>query len=308
MPLQINLHLLGNMSLELKIGAIVLNYRQAAQTGECLRSLASQNIHLALVVDNSHDEQSASELKAVLEELQEQGLDFKTYIITPMRNLGFSGGVNLACNSYHAENCDAFLLVNNDAIAGKNMVHRLAEALNDEPLVVPLVLDFSHIPQPAFWYQRFFGLMTHRQTPGAFKFPSGCCLLFQKELLSQGLLLDEHFFMYGEDVLLGWQLSEKGFKNGPKLVMDAVVYHQGKSFPDNPTLFYEYHSARAHILLSLKTWHFRLEVPLLLIAKAIGIGSRAVYRALRYKSFTPLLGFLLAWLPLDIQPHGKRQH
>lgn len=284
----------------MKICAIVLNYRDAARTEACLRSLTGEGLDAVLVVDNSSDEHAAGEFAAVLGR-QAGHVDCTLRLLNPGSNLGFARGVNLALNDAAALHCDAFLLINNDAVALPGMLARLAAALADTgaAMVAPTVVDAAGKPQPMLWYQRFFGLLTAHPLPGSFPYLSGCCLLVRREMLEEGRLFDEDFFMYGEDTLLGWRLACAGKK--PLRLDDAFVRHDGAGSSRRGQLFYEYHMARAHVLLAMKTWRHPFEMPLLLAGKSIGLGLRALWRSLRFGNTIPLKAFFMAWLALDIR-------
>lgn len=284
----------------MKICAIVLNYRNVARTETCLRSLVGQGLDTVLVEDNSADQRFSDQLAVMLE--QQTGLvDYRLSLFNPGSNLGFARGVNRAINDATALHCDAFLLINNDAIAQPGMLIRLIAALADTGalMVAPTVVDAAGVPQSMLWYQRFFGLLTVRPLPGSFPYLSGCCLLVRREMLEGGKLFDEDFFMYGEDTLLGWRLARAG--EVLRRVNDAVVCHTSGGSSRQGQLFYEYHTARAHVLLSLKTWHSPLEIPLLLVSKSIGLAFRALRRSARCGNGVPLLAFILAWFPMKIR-------
>lgn len=285
----------------MRICAIVLNYRNAASTAACLQSLLGEALDVALVVDNSADPHSATELVKAIQRLQEGGNNIPLSLFSPDTNLGFSRGINMALNDAVALRCDAFLLINNDAVAHPGMVARLAAALADTgtTMVAPTVVDAEGKPQPILWYQRFLGLMTARQLPGSFPYLSGCCLLISREMLEEGRLFDEDFFMYGEDTLLGWRLASAGKK--PLRLGDAFVRHDGAGSSRRGQLFYEYHMARAHVLLAMKTWRTPLEIPLLLASKCLGLCLRALWRSLRFGNVIPLKAFFLAWSERDIR-------
>lgn len=284
----------------MKICAIVLNYRDAARTEECLCSLVGQGLDTMLVVDNSADDRATAELAAMMERKNER-IDYTLRLLNPGTNLGFPRGVNLALTDVAALRCDVFLLINNDAVALPGMVARLAAALADAdtPMVAPTVVDAVGVPQPMLWYQRFFGLLTRRQLPGSFPYLSGCCLLVRREMLEEGRLFDEDFFMYGEDTLLGWRLARAG--KSPLQLGDAIARHGGTGSSRRGRQFYEYHMARAHVLLAMKTWRHPLEIPLLLISKSSGLFVRALWRSLRYRNIAPLKAFFLAWRAWDIR-------
>lgn len=285
----------------MNICAIVLDYRNAKRTEACLRSLLGQGLYRVLVVDNSANQQASEKLKAVIQRLKGNASDYALDLLQPNANLGFARGVNYALQQKLAADCDILLLMNNDALAAPDMVPLLAAAIINKSadLVTPTVLNNADIPQPAFWYQRFFGLLTIHRLPFSFTYPSGCCFLFHRSLIESGKLFDEDFFMYGEDTLLGWQMTRKRKKMA--CVEKAIVYHTGQASSHKCTLFYEYHMTRAHILLAIKTWNNPLEIPFLVTTKAIGLAIRAVLRCLRYRRMTPLIASLLAWIPLDIR-------
>lgn len=280
--------------------AIVLNYRDAARTEACLCSLNGQGLDTVLVVDNSDDVHAAIEL-AVIVERQTERMDYSLRLIRPECNLGFARGVNLALNDEATLHCDAFLLINNDAVAIQGMVERLSSRLTDvdHMMVAPTVVDAAGKPQPMLWYQRFFGLLTTRPLPGSFPYLSGCCLLVRREMLEEGKLFDEDFFMYGEDTLLGWRLARAGKK--PLRVGDAFVCHDSAGSSRRGQWFYEYHMARAHVLLAMKTLHHPIEAPLLLASKGVGLCLRALWRSLHFGNLVPLKAFFMAWRALNVR-------
>lgn len=126
----------------MKICAIVLNYRNAARTEACLCSLNGEGLDTVLVVDNSADDRAANELAAMIKR-QTERINYTLRLLNPGSNLGFARGVNLAISEAAALQCDAFLLINNDAVALPSMVARLAAALTngDTVMVAPTVID-----------------------------------------------------------------------------------------------------------------------------------------------------------------------
>jgi N-acetylglucosaminyl-diphospho-decaprenol L-rhamnosyltransferase len=285
----------------MRICAVILDYRGAIRTEACLRSLLGEGLDTVLVVDNSADECSSAELAAVVNRLRAGEIDYALHVLNPDSNLGFARGVNFALRDAVASRCEAFLLLNNDATAVPGMVSRLVATLEHEhaDLVAPHIVDRTGKSQPILWYQRHLGLLTSRPLPFSFPYMSGCCVLFRRELLVASKLFDEDFFMYGEDTFLGWQLIHAG--KAAVQSKEAIVYHFGQGSSEQCKMFYEYHTARAHVLLALRTWRSPLEIPLLIIAKGLGLMLRALRRSIRYRSGIPLMAFFLSWLPLQIR-------
>lgn len=285
----------------MKICAIVLDYRGAARTELCMRSLIDQGIRSALIVDNSSNIDASRELALAVHKLQRSSLDYEIKIIRPNENLGFGRGVNFALNDEMARSSDAFLLINNDAIASQQMVSKLCKTLfqTNADLVAPTILDPEGNEQPIMWYQRHFGLITRHSLPFSFPYLSGCCLMFRRSFLQSNKLFDEDFFMYGEDTLLGWQIA-----SSKKVMMrsqSATVLHANRGSSKQYGFFYEYHMARANALLAYKAHVTPLEVPLLLLTKFCGLIIRGLVRSLRARSMLPLLASVIAWFPLKIR-------
>jgi N-acetylglucosaminyl-diphospho-decaprenol L-rhamnosyltransferase len=288
---------------EERVCAIILDYNGAEKVEKCIASLANQNIETIYVLDNFATEASSSNLLQALNRLRLNGVDRKIKILSAGRNLGFGRGVNfvLAHDRHSEAPHDYYLLLNNDAVGGPDLVSGLLSALENEPqaaLAAPRVVSSQHGREYGIWYHRYLGLLLSR--PGQFRFHyfTGCCLLIPRHLVGEARLFDEAFFMYGEDTELGWRLT----RAGKKMVCAKNVYVEHEYGPsvDRSSFFYEYHMARGHLLLSWKTWMHPVEIPFLLIFKLIGLGSRATARCCRYRTLTPILSLFVAWLPLRV--------
>jgi GT2 family glycosyltransferase len=127
--------------------------------------------------------------------------------------------------------------------------------------------------------------------------------MFSKQLVSDRSLFDEAFFMYGEDVELAWRLTRQG--KAMICAKGAYVEHEYGPSVDRASFFYEYHMARGHLLLSLRTRIHPAEIPLLVITKSLSLGCRALIRSFRHRSLIPLAAYFLAWLPLSPSASGS---
>jgi len=284
--------------------AIVLDYYGAEITKKCLISLIGQGLKTIYVLDNSQESEAATTLESAVDQVRAQRADFAVEIISAGTNLGFAKGVNfvIAHDRQAQSPHDFYLLLNNDAVAGPGLVAGLLRALECEPeavLAAPRVVSSgSSEREQGVWYHRYFGLLYSR--PGRFRFHyfTGCCLLLPSRLVSKLRLFDEAFFMYGEDTELAWRLTRQGKK--AVCATEAYVKHDYGPSVARSSFFYEYHMARGHLLLSLKTWLHPAEIPLLVLTKIVGLGGRAIMRFYRYRSLTPPFSLLVAWLPLRV--------
>jgi N-acetylglucosaminyl-diphospho-decaprenol L-rhamnosyltransferase len=284
--------------------AIVLDYYGAEITQKCLISLIGQGLKTIYVLDNSRKGEAAATLHKALDQVRARDPDFEIKVISAGSNLGFGKGVNFVVDHDRQAHIshDYYLLLNNDAVAGPGLVVGLLETLKHEPdavLVAPRVVSSdSSEREHGVWYHRYLGLLYSR--PGRFRFHyfTGCCLLFSRRLVADRSLFDEAFFMYGEDTELGFRLACQGKKT--VCATDAYVKHDYGPSVARSSFFYEYHMARSHLLLSMKTSVHPLEIPLLVMAKLLGLSARAAVRCFRYRSLTPPLSLLVAWLPLRV--------
>lgn len=266
-----------------EIVALLLNYRNAALTVRCLRSLVGQGLARVLLVDNSAD---ATQLQAMREALDGllPLLDYPLTVLATPANLGFGRGVNWGLSQL-SQPYDYLLLINNDAIAEPGMVSALTGVMHspDVFLATPSAAEGG---QGMLHYQRWLGLLTATPLPGSFPFPVGAALLCRLPWPWAGPLFDEDFFMYGEDVALGWAIRQHGGRCVS--VHEARLQHEpGQSSRRNP-LFYEFHVLRGHWLLCKKTATTRAQAALLHLTKAPLLLSRALFRALSQRSWVPL--------------------
>jgi GT2 family glycosyltransferase len=190
------------------------------------------------------------------------------------------------------------LLLNNDALASPSLVQGLIDVIDRDPrlvLVAPRIVSSTPKREYGIWYHRYLGLLL--SSPGCFCFHyfTGCCLLLRQELIADNGLFDESFFMYGEDVELGWRLSrqEKHIACAEKV----FVQHEYGPSVDRSSFFYEYHMARGHLLLSWKTWKHPAEIPLLIVLKLISLVGRAIARSYRNRTPSPIAALFMACLP-----------
>ena len=293
----------GEVDNRMRVCAILLNYRGAERTTKCLESLAGQGLSTAIIIDNSEDEACSRLLKTNINQLDNKKLGYHIQLLTAPENLGFSRGINFAVSidKNSSRPHDYYLIINNDAIAQPSLVERLHQALQEDEdvlLTAPCILA-PETEECGAWYNRYLGLLTKNRTPLSFKYVSGCCMMIDKCLTARNQLFDPKFFMYCEDAFLCWTLTGK--KSKFRLVADAHVQHEAGASSKKAGIFYEYHTARGHVLMATKAFNNPLEVPLMLISKLLALSLRSVARCIRYKSLVPVYALLLACYPLDIK-------
>jgi GT2 family glycosyltransferase len=238
-----------------------------------------------LVWDNSEDHGvSARELR------QRWAREPRVMVEVSARNLGFAAGVNRGIEAILARWPQAWvMLLNNDAVLQRGALSTLASALNDQKRAVIAYPRVDHDGQVigTVYYQRWFALLRFdRPWPGSFPYPSGSALLIAPER-TELPLFDDDFFMYGEDVMLGWRLGAARMVHVPQV----LVWHEGSASSRNGSVFYELHVAAGHWRLAHKLANNPADAALLLAGRCISLSARALIRAVRSRSLVPVLAF-----------------
>lgn len=273
--------------------AILLHFRSAAMTRSCIDSLASEGVSTVVLVDNSED--LGASLRALKESLGEVAV--KLHVIEPGCNLGFAAGVNRAIELIErtTSNVDV-LLINSDATLAQGTVDVLRRAVaGDLPSIAAPSIDGPTGLVPARTYYRHFSATVSPAGPGwrGHALLGGACLMLHHSLV-HAPLFDESFFFYGDDIELGFRLARDGIALLD--VPEGVVIHQGSGSSGNGSLFYEYHMARAHLLMVSRLGYGLCGRICLVAGRVIFLGLRASIRSIRFRALRPWRGLCMAVL------------
>jgi GT2 family glycosyltransferase/glycosyltransferase involved in cell wall biosynthesis len=198
------------------VSVVVVNYRGADDTITCVRGLAELDYPAELlqvvVVDNeAHD---TARLTRELPGVQ---------VVTSPQNLGFAGGCNLGVE--HATG-SVLAFLNNDARADKNWVKAAVRVFHSEPAVGAVaskVLDWDgenidFVDGGLTWfgmgYKRHAGQPDDgsHDGPQDVLFGTGSALFVRADLYRELGGFDERYFMFYEDVDLGWRMNLRGWR------------------------------------------------------------------------------------------------
>lgn len=212
-----------------RILAIVVNWRQAAMTLECVAALRAMTLPVdVVVVDNGSGEADVALLVADL------GRD---WVIALPENVGFAAGNNAGLRRALTDGYDYALLVNNDAFAAPDMAAQLlSEAQDDIALLSPKI--FYEAEPTRIW---FGGARMKPATldiadngrgePDGAAFATrdvdyvlGTCLLVNMAISAEVGLLDERYFMYFEDLDWSLRMRQAGYRL--RFVADAHLWHR----------------------------------------------------------------------------------
>ena len=280
----------------MKICGVILNYFGHEDTISCVQTLVDQNdLEKIIIVENSASSNELNMLKEFIKNKRQ------VEIIAPSKNLGFSGGVNLAINYVIGSRFDAFLLLNNDTLVPPNMINCLANGLMDKgfDLAAPIIYCYPEqhkIWAKGYYYNRFGGLITQRNIsfiPGIIFYLSGCCILIHRQVFQDIGLLDTSFFMYGEDIEFCFRAVQRGFRIG--VVDKAYIYHKANVSSHFNSLFYEYHINRCHFLLCNKLFKNKRTQKFSFTIKIGSLAIRTLLRTYRYKNTNAIIGYKQAF-------------
>lgn len=231
-------------SINMDLSVIIITYKEREKLRACLESVFASitNFKFEVIVSDSNSQDGSVEM------VQQSYPQVK--ILDNRVNLGFSKGNNVAIKQSQGR---YILLLNADTIIQADTLDMSIKYMDEKKevgamgckVVLPSgQLDLAcrrKFPNPANSFLRLFGLKKYSDyninTPideevevdaimGAFFFT-------RKSVIDQVGMLDEEFFMYGEDLDWCWRIKEVGYKimYYPKVQITHFKYGASKNVP-----------------------------------------------------------------------------
>jgi len=228
---------------------VILNYNRGDLLRNCLESIFTtpHRHHMQVwVVDNASTDSSIAIVESEFPHVR---------LIANNSNNGFSAGNNLALRQIMEQNGDYVMLLNNDTVVEADALDRLVDYLEAHPAVGAVgpklvlfdgSLDLAcrrSFPTPIVSFYRMTGLsrlFPHSQRFGRYNLTYldpdvetevdalvGAAMMVRAGVIREVGLLDETFFMYGED--LDWCFRIKSY--GWRIVYypRAVIHHHKRA-------------------------------------------------------------------------------
>lgn len=270
----------------LKLSVIIVNYNVKYYLDQCIRSVLrafeEMNTPAEIIVVDNH---SADGSVDYLEQRYPQKLFPMVRFVRSAHNLGFARANNIAIRQSRGE---YVLLLNPDTIVGEDAlkasvdfmdVHEDAGAVgvrmlgaqgrrameSRRGLPTPMVSFFKMLGFCNRWpHHRLFGkyYMGYLpwDEPSQIEVVSGAYCMLRRKALDEVGLLDEDFFMYGEDIDLSYRVLKGGYHNY-YLPVD-ILHYKGEStqkssfryvhvFYEAMLIFFRKHYSGMTFLLSL---------------------------------------------------------
>lgn len=243
----------------MRIGVVLVNYRQAALTIECIRSLEESTTQgvSAIIVDNCSGDDSTQRIRGACPE---------SIVIESPENNGFASGCNIGIRYALEHGAEYVLLLNNDTVIAPDMIDFLLDNADDRTVTTPKMYYFG---QPdVLWFaggyiDRRKGSAVHfgenERDVGQYdvqreiEFATGCCMLIPRAVLESCPLMDEHYFLYWEDVDYSMMLTQRGIRL--LYCPNAKLWHKVNASTGKNSLLTEYYSNRNRFYL-LNKYHF----------------------------------------------------
>lgn len=238
------------------VTVVIVNFNGGEMICQCLAALEKQSFQefATVVVDNSSSDASVSSIRE----------NYPRVLVLPLAaNLGFAGGVNHALKECGLGTWVA--LLNPDAFP-------------NEDWLANLVLSAQNHPEYAAFGSRMFSDPEHRYLDGIGDVyhvsglpwreghgrpnssrhdeekeifgPCAAAALYRVTALREVGLFDEDFFLYVEDVDLGFRLRLAGYRS--LYVPNAGIRHLGSAFVGKHSDFQIYHGHRNLVWVYIK--------------------------------------------------------
>ena len=231
----------------IKLSVVIVNYNVKHFIEQCLFSVLKAAQHVScevFVVDNNSVDGSVGLLKSKFPQIT---------LIENKVNTGFSVANNQAIKLAKGE---YILLLNPDTVVQEDTFLKTIAFMDEHPLAGGLgvkMLDGQGnfapeskrgLPTPSVAFYKMFGLS--KLFPRSKKFGvyhlsylpenainemdviSGAFMLMRKSVLDKIGLLDETFFMYGEDIDLSYRITQAGYKNY-YFPLTQIIHYKGES-------------------------------------------------------------------------------
>lgn len=261
-----------------KVAVVLLTYNGKQYLPDLFASLEKTQYAKPwdlIVVDNASTDGTAEWVVPPLnvrggeEGLLSRGL----FVIRNATNLGFAAGNNVGIRKALADGVEYVVLLNQDTVVEPNWLTELIRVADNDTTIgavqARLMLHGkkdivnslgNEIHFLGFGYSGGYG-MTYQPSPvrrgegevaiREITYPSGAAVLYRAKALHDVGLLDESFFMYHEDLDLGWRLWRAGWRS--VLAPEAVVYHKYE-FSRSITKYY--YMERNRFLVLLENYSF----------------------------------------------------
>ncbi len=222
----------------MKLSVIIVSYRVPFYLEQCIKSVqqATKELNCEIFVVDNHSQD------CTIDYLTER-FGRSVSLIDSNHNLGFARANNMAIRQARGE---YVLLLNPDTFVGTDTIRQVVEFMDKHPKAGGVGVKMHNadgtvakesrraLPTPYVSFLKMLGLsdryyMSHLpwDRPARIEVMSGAFCLLRRSVLDQVGMLDEDFFMYGEDIDLSYRILKGGFENW--FVPADILHYKGES-------------------------------------------------------------------------------
>lgn len=230
------------------LSVIVVNYKTKDLTRQTLRSVFRAAVPAGkielILVDNASNDGTVAEVRRRFPRVK---------VIEAPENLGFAGGNNLGLKRAKGR---YLLLLNSDTLINKDTLVKMVKFMDENPkaglstcrveLVNGQIDPASHRGFPTPWasltyytgleklfptsriFSQYHQGWQDLSVPHEIDCPTGAFFFIRRAALNQVGLLDQRFFMYGEDIDYAYRVKQAGWKI-MYTPITAIVHLKGAS-------------------------------------------------------------------------------
>ena len=230
----------------MKLTVVIVNYNVKHYLYQCLESLykALQGIEAEVYVVDNHSRDGS--VKYV------SGRFRDVFYVESNHNLGFARANNIAIKDSEGE---YVLLLNPDTVVGENTIRKVLQFMDEHPeagaagvkmlqsngekalesrrgLPTPMTSFYKMVglckrfPQSRRFGKYYMGYLPWDEAVEVEVISGAFCMLRRTAIDKVGML-DEDFFMYGEDIDLSFRLLKGGFQNW--YLPETILHYKGES-------------------------------------------------------------------------------
>lgn len=249
------------VAMDPNVTVVVLNWRFAKDTIECVQSLQTilYRRFEIVIVDNASADGSAAVLRAAFPEMT---------VIENSENLGYAGGNNVGIRYALERGADYVLLLNNDTVVSPTLLQDLVAAAESDRgigIVGPKIYDY-HDPTTIWftgamidWWtgasphiglgERDHGQYNQRVAVDRL---TGCAMMVRRDVFERVGLFDPEYFLYYEDVDFCVRAAKAGYQL--YCIQTTKVWHKVSSSTgaNEKSALHAYYQTRNRLLFLYK--------------------------------------------------------
>ena len=222
----------------MKLTVVIVSYNVRYFVEQCIISVqrATEGIeHEIYVVDNASSDDSVAYLS--------QRFGDQIVLIESLHNQGFARANNIAIRQSKGE---YVLLLNPDTFVGEDSIRQVLAFMDEHPKAGGAGVMMHNgdgtvaresrrgLPTPYVSFLKMLGFSKRYymsdlswDEPGRIDVMSGAFCMLRREALDKVGLLDEDFFMYGEDIDLSYRILKGDYENW--YIPARIVHYKGES-------------------------------------------------------------------------------